>query len=171
MNNRVWKGSPHRVRERWFRRLFKIGVLLKGVDGVLETFGGVLFLFMGRDTLRSLVMALTQSELLEDPDDWVANSLRHAFSHLSASGKLFGSLYLLVHGALKMFLVIALLRGKLWSFPTALAVLVAFMGYQVYRVSVHFSWILVSLTGLDSMIVALIWHEWHYLKGRLQSPA
>jgi uncharacterized membrane protein len=170
MNISVWKDSPRSSREKWFRRLFKIGVLLKGVDGVLETIGGAVFLFMGREFLKGIVMALTRPELLEDPDDWIANSLRHAFNHLSASGKLFGSIYLLVHGAVKIFLVVALLRGKLWSFPTAAAALIVFMGYQLYRISVHFSWILVGLTVLDSIIVALIWHEYHYLKTRMTGP-
>ncbi len=160
------KASPKSFREKWLRRLFKIGVVLKGVDGLLETLGGTVFLCLGRTTLNHLVNMLTRPELLEDPDDLIANSLRHAFSHLSASGKLFGSIYLLVHGAVKIFLVVCLLRGKLWSFPTAMAVLVAFMGYQLYHLHVHFSWLLVGLTVLDSVILLLIWHEYTYLKHR-----
>jgi len=164
------KGAPPSPREKWLRRLFKLGVLLKGVDGVLEFLGGAVFLFAGRDLLRQVVTALTRPELLQDPDDWFANSLQHAFRGLSVDGKLFAGLYLLVHGALKIFLVVALLRGKLWSFPVAMAALVAFMGYQLYRLSSHFSWFLVGLTGLDSLIIVLIWHEYHYLKTQGTEP-
>ena len=45
-----------------------------------------------------------------------------------------------------------------------MAVLTAFIGYQVYRVGVHFSWMLLGLAILDVLIVLLIWHEYHYVK-------
>jgi uncharacterized membrane protein len=154
------RDPPRSARDKWLHRLFRLGVLIKGVDGLLETIGGAVFLCVGRATLRHLVRTLTRQELLEDPDDWLANSLRHAFAHLSVSGKLFGGIYLLVHGAVKIFLVVCLLRGRLWAFPVAMAVLLAFVGYQVYRISTHFSWLLVGLTILDVGILLLIRHEY-----------
>lgn len=166
MNSPGWNEAPRSPRERWLRRLFKIGVVLKGIDGVLETIGGAVFLCVGRAALSRFMTTITRPELLEDPDDLVANSLRHAFNHLSAGGKLFGSIYLLVHGAMKIFLVISLLQGKLWAFPTAMAVLLAFMVYQGYRLSAHFSWFLVWLTALDGVVLLLIWHEYLYLRHR-----
>jgi uncharacterized membrane protein len=172
---RCWKAPVERLtslrsissqREKWLRRLFRIGVLFKGLDGLLETIGGAVFLTVSRQMLNRLVIHLTRPELLEDPDDLIANALRHAFGHLSASGKFFGGVYLLVHGAIKIFLVVCLLRGKLWSFPTAIMALVVFIGYQVYHLSVHFSWILFFLTMLDIIIIMLIWHEYGYVKQR-----
>ena len=166
MINPVQTEAPQSPREKWLRRLFKIGVVLKGIDGVLETIGGTVFLCLGRAALSRFVTMITRPILLEDPDDWLATSLRHAFKHLAPDAKLFGSIYLLVHGAVKIFLVISLLRGKLWAFPTAMAVLLAFMVYQGYRLSAHFSWFLVGLTALDGVILLLIWHEYLYLKHR-----
>ncbi len=131
-------------------------VIIKGVDGALETIGGVLFLFISRPALNRLVIHLTRPELLENPDDLIANSLRQAFNHLSVGGKLFGSIYLLVHGAVKIFLVICLLRDKLWAFPAAIGVNVAFVIYQTYRLGTHFSWTLLFLTALDALIIFLI---------------
>ena len=164
MHATKWKRWLRVSRETWLRRLFQIGVALKGVDGVLESIGGALFLLISRQTLNHLVFHLTRPELLEDPDDLIANALRHAFSHLSAGGKLFGAIYLLVHGAVKIFLVICLLRDRLWSFPTAIVVLVAFVAYQVYRLSTHFSWTLLFVTVLDLVIILLIRHEYGWLK-------
>ena len=155
-------------RERWLHRLFVAGIALKGIDGILETVGGFLFLLLSRSTMNHIVVLLTQHELVEDPDDLVANALRHAFGHLSAGRKLFGGAYLLGHGALKLFLVLSLWRNRLWAFPLALAFLAAFIGYQVYRLSVHFSWGLTALTGLDLVILALIGHEYGYLKHRMK---
>ena len=166
-----WDRPVQSRKEEWLRRLFKIGVLLKGVDGLLETAGGILFLSMSRWELTQIVLRLTRPEILEDPDDFIANALRHAFSHLSSSGKLFGSFYLLLHGVIKLFLVICLLRGKLWSFPTAIAVLLGFIGFQLYRIGTHFSWVMVFLTVLDAVIVLLIRHEYVYLKHHLKGPS
>lgn len=153
------------AKEKVFHRLFTIGVWVKGVDGILEIAGGLAFLAVGRTTLSNLIFSLTRQELIEDPDDRIANGLRHAFSHLSAGAKLFGSLYLLSHGVVKIALVAGMLRGKLWSFPTAMSILGVFIGYQIYRVCLHGSLGLVGLTMLDVIIVVLIWHE--YRRARL----
>jgi uncharacterized membrane protein len=165
----LWKRLAPERREKWLRRFFQIGVAMKGVDGILETIGGALFLAISRSRLTLIVFHLTRPELMEDPDDLIANALRHAFSHLSASGKLFGSIYLLVHGAVKIFLVIYLLRNKLWAFPAAIAIIIAFIGYQIYRLSTHFNWTLLALTILDIIIILLVWHEWRYLTRRRES--
>ena len=167
----LWTHLAPERREKWLRRLFQIGVVIKGVDGVLETVGGALFLAVSRSTLTRIVFHLTRPELLEDPDDLIANALRHAFSHLSASGKLFGSVYLLVHGAVKIFLVIYLLRNRLWAFPTAIALIIAFIGYQIYRLSTHFTCTVLALTILDAIVIVLIWHEWRYLRRRRKRAA
>jgi len=163
MNKHAW--GEQKFREKMLRCLFRTGILLKGIDGILETIGGFLFLFMSRASMNEIVILLTQHELIEDPDDWVALSLRHAFSHLSPGTKLFGSAYLLVHGIIKLFLVTYLLRNKLWSYPVAIVFLTSFIGYQIYRLGVHFSWGLVGLTGFDAAVVLLVWHEYSYLKG------
>jgi uncharacterized membrane protein len=143
-----------------------MGVIIKGLDGALETIGGILFLLISRQTLNRLVINLTRPELLEDPDDSVANALRHTFNHLSTDGKIFGSIYLLVHGVVKILLVVCLLRGKLWSFPTAIAMILLFIIYQTYRLSTHYSWTLLFLTILDVAIIFLIRHEYVNLKQR-----
>jgi uncharacterized membrane protein len=85
-------------------RLFAVSVLIKGVDGVLETIGGILLMFVGPKALNSLVIFLTAHELSEDPDDWFAASLRSAVHNLSSDTKLFVSVYLVAHGLVKVFL-------------------------------------------------------------------
>ena len=63
-------------------RIFAVSVLIKGVDGVLETIGGILLMFVSPKALNSLVIFLTAHELSEDPDDWFAASLRNAVHNL-----------------------------------------------------------------------------------------
>ncbi|HEX5399226.1 MAG TPA: DUF2127 domain-containing protein [Verrucomicrobiae bacterium] len=144
--------------------LFKIGVALKGVDGVLETVAGIGLLFTDRASLRRLVDWLTAGELQEDPTDFVANHLVNFFHHLSINTKHFASIYLLVYGLAKVGLVAALLRGKLWAYPTALIVLGLFLCCQVYRLGHTHSVGLALVSVLDLVILALIWRDYQFLK-------
>src|SRR5664280_645590 len=122
-----------KLTEKQVHLLFKIGVWSKGIDGALEMIVGFALLFTSPGSLRNLVGWLTQGELQEDPTDFVATHLVEFFHHLSISTKHFASAYLLVYGITKMGLAAGLLRGKLWSYPTALAALGIFLCYQTYR--------------------------------------
>ncbi len=147
-------------------RIFDIGVWAKGINGALEVIGGVLILAVKKSAITSIILLITQQELIEDPRDAVATLLRSAVEHITTSSKIFGGIYLVVHGVTNVFLVIELLRNKLWSYPAAIAFLCAFIGYQIYRITLHHSLLLTVVTGLDMAIVVLIWHEYIVAKGK-----
>ncbi len=149
------------TRERLLHVLYEIGIWFKGIDGVVEFIGGVLFLAASKALLTRWVIHLTQHELIGDPTDWIATHLRHAVAHLSSNTKVFASLYLVGHGATKILLVwVGLWRRKLWAYPTAIIVLSAFICYQLYRVLHRNSVMLIVLSSLDFIIVLLIWREY-----------
>ena len=149
-------------------RLYRTGIWIKGIDGVLEMAGGLFVLFISQTKLGQLVTFLTQRELTEDPRDWIALHLRDAVNQLSPSTKLFASAYLIGHGVVKLFLMIELLRKRTWSYPYAIAFLLLFIGYQVYRLSLRFSLALLLVSVLDAVIVLLVWRE--YLHVGYASP-
>ena len=146
--------------------LFKIGVALKGLDGALEAIAGVALFFTSRSSLITLVDWLTAGELQEDPTDFVANHLVDFFHHLSINTEHFAAVYLLTYGVVKMGLVAALLRGKLWAYPTALVVLGLFLCYQIYRFSHTHSLGLAFVSVLDLFILIFIWQDSKFLKAR-----
>ncbi|HEY5232989.1 MAG TPA: DUF2127 domain-containing protein [Verrucomicrobiae bacterium] len=153
-----------KLTEKQIHLLFKIGVWSKGVDGTLEAIAGFALLFTTTASLRNLVDWLTQGELQEDPTDFVANHLVDFFHQLSISTKHFASIYLLVYGITKIGLAAGLLRGKLWSYPTALAALGVFLCYQVYRFSHNHSLGLGLVSILDLIVIVLIWRDWKFMK-------
>ena len=57
----------------WFRprdlldQTFEVGIIVKGLDGVLEVIGGLLLLVVSPATIDRLVTSLTQHELSDDP--------------------------------------------------------------------------------------------------------
>jgi uncharacterized membrane protein len=142
-------------------RTFKIGLVLKGLDGILEVIGGILLLFLSPHAIERIARGLTAHELSEDPHDVIARYLLHSTSHLSAGITLFGAIYLLSHGIAKIVLVALVLRDKLWAYPWLIALLLAFIAYQVYRLAwVHFSVGLTALTVFDALLVWLTWREY-----------
>ena len=144
----------------WLDRVFEIGIIAKGLNGVAELIGGLLLLFVSPTRLRHLAGALTQGELSEDPHDFIATHLLHSANGLTGDAVLFGAIYLLIHGLVKIVLVIALLLNKLWAYPWMITVLLIFIGYQLYRIALHPTFGLIALTAFDALIVALTWREY-----------
>jgi uncharacterized membrane protein len=159
-----------KLKEEQIHFLFKIGVMIKGIDGALEAVAGFALFFTSTAALRNLVDWLTQGELQEDPTDFVANHLVDFFHHLSINTEHFAAVYLLTYGLAKVGLVAGLLRGKLWAYPTALIVLGIFLCYQIYRLGHTHSPELAVVSLLDLAILALIWRDYQYLKTR-RGPA
>jgi uncharacterized membrane protein len=141
-------------------RVFEIGIIAKGLNGLAELVGGLLLLFVSPGDIHHLVAMVTQGELSEDPHDVIARYLLHTADGLTGSALLFGAAYLLVHGAVKVGLVIALLLNKLWAYPCLITVLLIFIGYQLYRIALQPSVGLVALTVFDAVIVVLTWREY-----------
>ena len=148
-------------------KTFRIGLVLKGLDGVLEVVGGILLLFLSPHAIEHLVRVLTAHELSEDPHDGVARYLLHSTAHLSHGTTLFGAVYLLAHGISKVVLVALVLRDKLWAYPWLIGLLLAFIAYQLYQITaVHFSAGLTALTVFDAFLVWLTWREYRAKRAR-----
>ncbi len=132
-----------------------MSILLKGVNGFLEILGGIVYLLVTSQAVISIIYTLTQHELLEDPRDRIANVLRASVSGISLNTKLFVTIYLFAHGIIKLFLVIALLRRKLWAYPAAVVTFLAFLAYQGYQYALTPSLGLVFLSVLDIVVIVL----------------
>jgi uncharacterized membrane protein len=150
----------------WFRprdlldQTFEVGIILKGLDGVLEVIGGLLLLVVSPATIDRVVTGLTQHELSEDPHELLATHLLRTAHGLTGSAVLFGAVYLLAHGLVKVILVTALLKNQLWAYPWTIAFLGVFIVYQLYRLSFHPSVGLTALTIFDAVIAWLTYREY-----------
>lgn len=145
-------------------RLFQLGVVLKGIDGVLEVLGAGLLFAIGPAGVSRTVRFLTQHELAEDPHDVLAGLLVRHTRDLSSGTVHFAAAYLLVHGLAKIWIVGGLIRERRWIFPVALVFLGVFVLYQAYRLLHHPSAGLAFLTVLDVAIMALVWREYEALE-------
>jgi uncharacterized membrane protein len=167
--------TPNR-RDLWsgplLDRSFRISISLKGLHALLETIVGIVLLKIDPQTMNRIVLAVLHQELSEDPHDFVATHLARASQYFVGSGKYFASLYLLSHGAVKLVLVIALLRNKLWAYPWMIVMLAAFVCYQIYRFALSHSVAMILLTLFDVIVILLTWLEYgkQRSRGQTESP-
>lgn len=136
-------------------KTFHIGLWLKGLNGVLEVVGGLIVLLLPQRTLEQAINTFNHYEFSEGSLGNVLSHFQASLQHVSTGTKLFAAAYLLSHGIIKLVLVIALLKDKLWAYPWMIAVLVGFIIYQAYLLIHHISFGLVLLTVFDVFILAL----------------
>lgn len=80
--------------------------------------------------------------------------------HFSYGTQYFIGAYLFFYGAVNIFLVISLLRGKLWAYPAAIACFLAFTAYMFVRFLFNHSVILSGFIAFDFFLITLTWLEY-----------
>lgn len=159
------KNMPKNLpREEKIHLAFEISLWLKGLFALGQIVGGIIAFFASKEFLLRTASLLTEEELAEDPHDLIANYLLHSAQSLSLSTQVFVAVYLLSHGGIKLWLIVGLLREKLWYYPVAIVVFGLFVVYQLYRFTFSHSvwWLLI--TAVDGIVIGLTWHEYRYLR-------
>ena len=149
------------LKEKNVHEIFVISLVLKALNALLQLFFGSMLLITGSAT--TFIRSLLTHELVEDPHDFFASHIASLFSHISMTGQYYAAFYLLSHGIIKMALVIALIKNKLWAYPVSIFVLLAFILYQTVSFFESHSIFLALLTIFDLAVIWLIAHEYRYL--------
>ncbi len=143
---------------------FEIGLLLKGLNSLIEIIGGFLLLYFNPDRLHRLIVLLTQHRLSEDPRDILVQFIIKITSGYSVSSQHFGFIYLESHGLVKILIVYLLFRKHAWAYPVSIGFLALFIIYQLYRYSYDPSAWLVYLSVFDVLMIFLTWKEYLNIK-------
>ncbi len=151
----------------WYERIYKIGVVVKGFDGVIELAAG-LWLWLAPGSLHALLNTWQGKAL-----SWhgaighhLATSLEKTNHELYGGVMLMAIIFLLSHGIIKLALVYALMKELLWAYPYALVVLVLFLAAQIIALFQHQSVGMLLLMLLDIVIIWLVWGEWQKLSSK-----
>jgi len=145
-------------------KTYEIGIIIKGIDGLLELIGGVLVLFLSPGVINGVTGFLTQNELQEDPHNLIATHIARLGQHLASGHNIFAAAFLLTHGLVKVVLVVCLLLNKLWAYPWALGALGLFLVYQVYQLVTAPTFGMAFLSVLDIVIIYLVYREWQKVR-------
>ena len=148
--------KPHGL----FHNIFDVVVVLKGLNGFVEIACGATLLSVKAGTVMELVQWLTQSELLQDPHDLLANALEHWAMNFGHDAQVLAGLYLLVHGIVKFTLAILLFKERPWVFPLALVLFTTLVAFLLHQLWIHWSWALAVFIVFDVFTIGVIAKEW-----------
>jgi uncharacterized membrane protein len=144
--------------EKGIHDAFVISILAKGLFAFVQIVLGIMLLFIGETT--AIIDKLAQSELFEDPGDFLAN-WAGPILHPTQEAQVFGGLYLLSHGVVKVFLVAGLLRNRLWAYPASIGVFTILGIYQLFKYFFRtHSPLLLGIIVVDIVVIWLIYHEY-----------
>lgn len=148
------------TRDHLLDLVFLVGVLLKGLDGLLELAVAVPLLIVPHPDWVRLTHVFTAPGLRHDPIDLIAGIAVHEAARLGREELAAIGVYLLVHGVVKLAIVVALVVGATRVYPWAIGALGLLTVYQLVDLAIHPSLGVAVLTVLDAVIIALTWREW-----------
>jgi uncharacterized membrane protein len=153
--------------EKDYHELFRIGILVKALGGIVETVTGIVIYFTNYTAVNGILLSVFHQEIAENPRDLVWGYLISEWHHFLLSSHTFWGLLFIIHGTIKLFLAVMLLKDHLWAYPTAMAVFTVFAGYELYSSISQPSLFLWAIGIFDAIVVILIIHEYHHAKKRL----
>lgn len=147
-------------RERNILWFFDFALLLKALNGALEILSAILVLVVPPSLVLRVVEFATSGEIAEDPDDVVSTALRGAAEAFAFHSHYLIALYLILHGIIKVMLVIGIFAGKRIAYPLFMFSLALFGTYEVYRGFVRHELLLHALAIFDFLLLLLTAHEY-----------
>jgi uncharacterized membrane protein len=142
-------------------KTFVVSLIGKAVFGFFELLGAVLSLVVTPLQIQEFAKWLTSAELHEDPSSVIGRFINHLAAGIDTSATHYVAAYLAVHGLIKVVLVFALFRQKMWAYPAMLIALAIFVVTQCIQLATGFSWGLFLLTLFDIFVFYLTRREWN----------
>jgi len=148
-------------------KLAKWLVYFKGIFGIVEFVSGMGLLLVGRKSLNSVMLWLVDLEPFETHPKLMDSTTRFVAEQILGNLHTLIALYMIVHGLVAIAVVIALIHKKLWAFPAAGILMALFIVYQIYRLALTFSLVLLILTLIDIALMFFLRHEYNKVKIKL----
>lgn len=162
------KKNSIKLREQpIFEKIYKIGVAIKGFDGLVELVVG-LTLWISPSFVHTVLGAISgeAGEHSSAVFRFITEYVARINADLAKSGLLFLILFLTVHGLVKLVLVYCLLKEIVRAYPYALGILAIFLIYQAYVFIVQPTIGMALFTILDAVIIWLVWGEYQDLRSK-----
>jgi uncharacterized membrane protein len=161
------QSTPFR-KTKYFQYVYKVGIAIKGFDGLVELVAGLLLAFS--PSLVHRLLGSIAGEVNEQQGkifQSVADSVARVDADFAKNSALFLVIFLISHGVIKLALVYALLKEITKAYPYALVVLVLFLVYQLYVLAIHPTLGMALFALLDAIIIWLVWGEYRDLREKV----
>lgn len=140
--------------------VFDLALILKLINGGLEVLVALLVLVIPASLVVKVTEFITGGELSQDPDDLVSTALRNAAHSFAIHTHYLLAIYLALHGAVKIILVIGIFKGKKIAYPLFMAALAIFATYETYRGFIRHELLLQIFAVIDFSILVLTSYEY-----------
>lgn len=147
-------------KERDILWLFDAALILKIVNGALETLAALLVLFVPPTFVIKVAEWATSGELAQDPDDPIATLIRSTAHAFTIHTHYLLALYLALHGIVKIALVIGIFAKKRIAYPLFMVALTLFGAYELYRGLLLNELLLQALGAFDFALLLLTAYEY-----------
>jgi uncharacterized membrane protein len=141
--------------------LFDLALILKILNGSLEMLAALLVLFVPPALVLKLAEFATSGELAQDPNDLIAIGIQTAAQTFTVHTHYLLALYLVLHGSIKVLLVIGIFAKKKIAYPLFMIALAIFGTYEAYRGFVLHEMLLQALAVFDFALLILTAYEYH----------
>jgi len=155
---------------RWFDTIYKVGISIKGFDGVIELIAGLILVFSPQ-TPHYLLTRIADYFADKGTNffDFIASAVVKLDTGLTGQTTLFVIIFLLSHGLIKIVLVYCLLKKFYRIYPYALVVLILMLFAQLIPLVRDLSSIALWLiTVLNVLIIYIVWAEYLDLREEVQ---
>ena len=147
-------------QERDLLWLFDFSLVLKAIDGGLEMVAALLTLLVPPAFILRIVEFATAGELTNDPNDFIATHLRSAAQSFAVHTHYVIAIYLFLHGAVKIGLVLGIFAQKKIAYPLFVVALGIFGAYEAYRGILLNQVFLQLFACFDCMVLILTAYEY-----------
>jgi uncharacterized membrane protein len=155
--------QPATNMEGYVHSLFRVGVVLKGIDAALETVGGLILLLVPSDDIGQFIVTITQYQLVQTSHPLFAKAVQKSIE-VTTEHHWWAGLFLLSHGSVKLLIIIGMVLKKLWAYRVGLVVFVGLVVYQIGHILETHSAGLLILTAFDVAFIFLAWREYRRIR-------
>ncbi len=141
-------------------QLFRFGLLIKGITGILGLLSGIIILITKSNFLLNILQTVLEKELLHDPQDYVANQIYTLTQQISQGALYLIAIYLIIHGIINLIIFIGLWWNKKWAYPASTIILSLFILYQLGKFARTHSISILIFIIIDLGILFLLHSEY-----------
>lgn len=147
-------------RESELLWIFDLALWLKIVNGSLEVISALFILIVPPSIVLRLTEFSTGGDVTGGDGDYVGSSLLTIAKTSSVQVHHLFALYLILHGGVKILLVLGIFAKKRLAYPLFMLALTLFGIYEAYRGVRYHDTLISILALLDLVLAALTLHEY-----------
>jgi len=142
---------------------FYLVLFFKALTSLMELVGGFLILIINHESINKIIRSVAIPELRKDPTDVLMINLVKFGNNFSINSQYSVAIFMMLQGVAKLIVIWLLVKKKVWAYPLAVLVFLAFITYEIYSFINSNSIIVLGATVIDVAIIVVIILEYRLM--------